>query len=196
MPNPRQPGYSVDPLFPGRWSPRVFDCSAMPETDLLSMLEAARWAPSSINLQPWCFVWALRDTADWQRLFALLEPGNQKWVQTASALVVLVSKTMRTRADGVEVPLRSHAFDAGAAWAMLALQARVMGYHAHAMGGILVDEVLPALGFPDNGYRAEVAIAVGRAADPATLTDEQRLREVPNQRKSLAEFAFKGRYGG
>ena len=166
----------------------------MAETDLLSMLEAARWAPSSINLQPWRFVWALRDTADWRRLFALLEPGNQKWVQTASALVFLVSKTMRTRTDGEEVANRAHAFDAGAASAMLALQARLMGYHAHAMGGILLDEVLPALGFPDNGYRAEVAIAVGRAANPASLTDEQRLREVPNQRKALAEVAFKGMY--
>ena len=194
LPNPRQPTYPVDPLFPGRWSPRVFDGGAMAETDLLSMLEAARWAPSSINLQPWRFVWALRDTADWRRLFALLEPGNQKWVQTASALVFLVSKTMRTRTDGVEVANRAHAFDAGAACAMLALQARLMGYHAHAMGGILLDEVLPALGFPDNGYRAEVAIAVGRAANPDSLTGEQRLREVPNQRKALDEVAFKGMY--
>jgi len=194
VPNQRQTTFPVDPMFPGRWSPRAFDGAAMPETDLLTMLEAARWAPSSINLQPWRFVYGLRDTPEWARLFALVEPSNQTWVQSASALVVLVSKTMRTRSDGVEVTSRAHAFDAGAAWAMLALQARLMGYFAHAMGGITVDLVLPILGFPDNGYRPEVAIAIGHAADPAVLTDEQRLREVPNQRKPLAETVFKGMF--
>ena len=195
-PSPRLPGHPVDPQFPGRWSPRQFDGAPMPEADLLTMLEAARWAPSSINLQPWRFVYALNGSADWPKLFALLEDGNRNWVQTAPALVFLVSKTHRTKADGTQAANRAHAFDAGTAWAMLALQARMLGYYAHAMGGIHLDQVLPALGFPDNGYRPEVAIAIGRRADPATLTDEQRLREVPNQRKPLAETVFNGRFGG
>lgn len=195
-PLPRLSQTPVDPQFTGRWSPRQFDGSAMAERDLLTMLEAARWAPSSINLQPWRYVYALRDTPDWQHLLGLLEEGNRKWAQTASALVFLVSKTQRTKTDGTEAANRAHAFDAGASWAILALQARVLGYFAHAMGGIHLDQVLPALGFPDNGYRPEVAIAIGRRADPARLSDEQRAREVPNQRKPLAETAFRGKFGG
>ena len=195
-PKPRLSEHPVDPLFPDRWSPRRFDGAPMPEEDLLTMLEAARWAPSSINLQPWRYVYALRGSAEWPRLFALVEDGNQQWAGTASALVFLVSKTHRTRSDGAEVANRSHAFDAGASSAMLALQARMLGYHAHAMGGIHLDQVLPALGFPDNGYRPEVAIAIGRRADPATLTEEQQARDVPNQRKVLAETVFKGRFRG
>lgn len=194
-PLPRLSETPVHKQFTDRWSPRQFDGSVMTERDLLTMLEAARWAPSSINLQPWRYVYALRDTPDWLRLFGLLEEGNQKWVQTASALVVLVSKTQRTKADGTEAANRAHAFDAGASWVLLALQARMLGYYAHAMGGIHLDQALPALGFPDNGYRPEVAIAIGRRADPTTLTEDQRTREVPNQRKPLADMAFKGRFG-
>ena len=190
----RSPDHPVDPLFVNRWSPRAFEAKAMPEGDLYTVLEAARWAPSAYNIQPWRFIYAMRDDAHWNVFLGLLDPFNASWAKNASALVFLVSDTL-TPAHGASPaqPSRTHSFDAGAAWAQLALQATTMGYQAHAMAGIHFDEIRQRLSVPGN-YRVEIAIAIGRQTDPCDLPPALQEREMPSSRLPLEEIAFSERF--
>ena len=190
----REPGFPVEPIFVKRWSPRAFDASTMPLADLQTILEAARWAPSAYNSQPWRFVYALRGDEHWDSFLRLLDPFNAAWAQNASALMFVVSDTL-TPAHGSSPakPSRTHSFDAGAAWAHLALQATALGYQAHAMAGILFDEITRQLSIPDR-YRVEIAVAIGRQASPTTLPPALREREVPSHRMPPDQIAFAGRF--
>lgn len=183
---------ALDPLFLRRWSPRAFDASAMPEADLRTLLDAARWAPSSFNYQPWRFLYAHRGDADWDTFLGLLAPFNQAWAKNASVLLFVLSETTMGAPDK---PSHSHSFDAGAAWAALALQATIAGYHSHGMTGVDFARAREVLGVPD-GWRIEAAIAIGRIGDPATLPDSLRDRERPSGRKPIDEIAFRGRFPG
>jgi nitroreductase len=192
--NFRQADYPIEPDFLKRWSPRAFTGEAMSETDLLTILEAGRWAPSAFNSQPWRFVYALRDTPEWETLFAVLNDFNQSWAKSASALVVILSKTHFAAPGSTEAkPSYSHSFDAGAAWGAIAHQAQVSGFQAHGMTGIHFDKVNGLLNIPD-GYRVEAAIAIGRQGDKSILPEGLQARETPSGRRPLAEIAFKGRF--
>lgn len=192
----RTADHPVEPLFVSRWSPRAFDGSAMPETDLKIILEAARWAPSAFNIQPWRFVYALRGDGNWETLVNLLNPFNRDWAQHASTLVYLFSDTLIDGKEGAEPRASgSHSFDAGAAWGQAALQATALGYHAHAMAGILKDEINAALGVPAR-FKPEVGFAIGHRADASILPDGLKDREQPSPRKPLSEIAFSGKFGG
>jgi nitroreductase len=186
----RRPAHPVDPIFVNRWSPRAFDAEAIPKGDLYTILEAARWAPSAYNIQPWRFVYAMRGDAHWNDFLDLLDPFNASWAGNASVLVFVVSDTM-TPAHGSSPakPSRTHSFDAGAAWAHLALQATALGYQAHAMAGIQFDDVRRHLSVPEN-YQVEIAVAIGRRADPSALAPTLRDREKPSSRLPLKEIAF------
>jgi len=188
--NGRRAGHPIDPLFLERWSPRAFTGEPIPLEILMTMFEAARWAPSSYNVQPWRFLFALRDTPDWPRFLALLIEFNQSWAKNASALVIVVSATTMRQGDA-ELPSHSHSFDAGAAWAQLALQATRLGWQAHAMVGFDQARATAELNVPD-GFRVEAAIAIGRPGDPASLPEKLRARETPSDRKPLAEIALEG----
>ena len=91
--NPRVADYAIHPQFTDRWSPRAFTGESIPEETLLSFFEAARWAPSAYNSQPWRFLYARRDTPNWERFLGLLNEFNRGWAQHASALVIVISKT-------------------------------------------------------------------------------------------------------
>lgn len=131
MQTTRTSEYPVDEIFLNRWSPRAYDASAMDEADLFSILEAARWAPSAYNLQPWRFLYSLREDAHWNHYLTLLDPFNANWAQHASALIFVLSNSVQPGNDNhPDSPSRTHSFDAGAAWAQLALQATFLGYQA------------------------------------------------------------------
>ncbi len=115
MSNTRQPQHPVDASFPGRWSPRAFTGQALCREQLSALFEAARWAPSAMNVQPWRFCYALQGTPLFERFVDLLAEGNQVWAKHAGALVALLSTTSYVGSDGSEKPFASHAFDAGAA---------------------------------------------------------------------------------
>lgn len=190
----RRPDHLIEPLFRKRWSPRAFDASNMARADLMRMLEAARWAASAYNVQPWRFVFALRSDPAWQRWLALLDAFNAAWAREASAIVFLFSdRLMPAREGRPRQPSRSHSFDAGAAWAQLSLQATAMGYQAHAMGGIDIEAVRHALTVPEN-FEVEIGIAIGRQASPDRLPPELREREVPSGRLPLEQLAFGARF--
>ena len=192
--NGRTADYPVDLMFLERWSPRAFTDERLAGTDLLTMLEAARWAPSSYNSQPWRFAYALRDTPHWNRFLDLLVPFNRSWAANASALVILISNSlMRPPGSDKDVPSLTHSFDAGAASGYFALQASKMGWHVHGMIGFDRDGAFAELNVP-AGHRVEAAYAVGRLGDPAQLPEGLREREHPNSRTPLAELAFEGSF--
>ena len=153
---------------------------------LMTLFEAARWAPSSSNLQPWRFVYGLRETPAFDHLFATLGRGNQSWCGKASALILVISKLEQ---DGK--PIKTHAFDTGSAWMSLALQGSLLNLVVHGMAGFDYDKAREAVALPD-GYRVEAMIAVGHPAPADQLPESQRDREKPSGRKSVSEFAFEG----
>jgi nitroreductase len=190
--NSRTADHPIDPIFLERWSPRSFTGEPIAEADLLTMLEAARWAASSYNAQPWRFLYARRDTEHWQRFLDILIPFNQGWAKDASALVYLVSNSlMRSPGSDKDVPSRTHSLDAGTASGYFMLQAQMMGWHVHGMVGLDAERAFKDLNVP-VGHRVEAAYAVGRKADPSRLPEGLREREVPSQRRPLAELAFEG----
>ena len=190
--NARESEYPVDPLFLERWSPRAFTAAPIEEAELLTMIEAARWAASSYNSQPWRFLYARRGTAHWDGFLSLLNEANRSWAKEASALLVLVSNSlMRVPGAEREVPSHSHSLDAGAASANFALQAARMGWQAHGMVGFDRERAFAELRVP-QGYRVEAAYALGRRGVPAQLPEPLRAREAPNGRRPLAEIALEG----
>lgn len=184
----------VDPLFLERWSPRAFDGSAVAQDDLDTMLDAARWAPSAFNYQPWRFLYAHRDDADWARFLDLLVPFNQTWVANAGALLFILSDTLMAAPGSQDFkPSHSHSFDAGAAWALLALQATRLGYHSHAMTGVDFDKARVELAVPER-FRIEAAVAIGRRGDKALLPPALAEGEAPSDRKPVESFARAGNF--
>ena len=192
--NGRTADYPIDPMFLERWSPRAFTGEPIAEADLLTMLEAGRWAASSYNSQPWRFVYARRDTPPWPRLLDLLVPANRAWARAASALVVLISDSlMRRPGADRDVPSPTHSFDAGTASGYVALQAMRMGWHVHGMVGFDRDRAFADLNVP-AGHRVEAVYAVGRLGDPSTLPEPLRAREHLNGRQPLTQLAFEGTF--
>ena len=190
--NSRTADHPIDSSFLERWSPRAFDEQPISESDVLSLFEAARWAPSSYNSQPWRFLYARRDTPQWATFLGLLNPFNQSWAGRAGLLIVAVSNSvMVPPGQDKAIPSHSHSFDAGAAWANLALQASRMGLQAHAMVGFDIDGAFARLNVPE-GYRVEAAIAVGKPGDKSILPEALQAREQPNGRNPVSDFAFEG----
>jgi nitroreductase len=182
----------VEKLLVDRWSPRAFDGSEIPQEDLDVIFEAAGWAPSAYNVQPWTFLYARRGDANWDLLLGQLIDFNQSWAKDASALVYIVSDTLM-RSEKGNTENHSHSFDAGAAWALAALQAQAMGYHTHGMTGLKFGEAEAALGIPAD-HRLEAAFVIGKAASKEILPDFLREREAPSNRKPVSEIAKPGKF--
>jgi nitroreductase len=195
--NHRTADYPIHPIFLERWSARSFGGEPMPEADLLTMFEAARWSQSSGNGQPWRFCYTLRTEPDWQTFTDFLVEGNSAWAVKASALVICMSKLRNHQTDGSDPkPIRTHSLDLGASMQSFTLQAAMMGYVAHPMAGIHADKIRDTLGFDGDDYVAEAAIAVGRLAPAEMLSERFRGREVQSQRKPMSEILSKGRFTG
>jgi nitroreductase len=181
----------VDEQFTERWSPRAFSSERISDETLASLFEAARWAPSCANEQPWLFLFATSEE-DHKVFLDLLAPGNQRWARRAPVLLFLLAR--RHFAKGGESN-RHHGFDAGAAWMSLALQACKMGLYSHAMAGFDEDRAYEVLGVPRKEYEIMAAIAVGRYGNAADLPEDLAKREAPSDRKPLEEVARRGTFG-
>jgi nitroreductase len=186
--------FPIDPQFTARWSPRAFTGEAISETALLSLFEAARWAPSASNLQPWRFLYGHAGTPAFQDILGGLVPFNQTWAGKASALIVVLSRTMSVAPGQTEAkPNAWHSFDAGAAWMSLALRARADGFATHAMGGFVAATLRERLGIPED-VAIEAVVAVGKQGDKAQLPEGLQARELPSARLPLAQVAVPGAY--
>lgn len=189
----RQADHPVDPLFTARWSPRSFTGEPVPLDVLHTALEAARWAPSASNAQPWRFIVARHGDASWGKFTALLNGRNARWANRASALVLIVSEKEVER-GGQRGPNASHSFDAGAAWANFAHQALLLGWHTHGIGGYDRALARETLNVPDD-FALEALIALGRQGPLDTLDADFHAQESPSARRPLAEFVFAGAFG-
>ncbi|WP_135820839.1 nitroreductase family protein [Halostella litorea] len=183
----REPEHEIDPLFVNRWSAYAMTGEPLPESEYLPLFEAARWAPSSRNSQPWRFAYAARGDEAWETFRGFVNDSNRRWADDAAVLAVLFSTT--TGDDGRS--LSSHSFDAGAAWENLALEGTRRGLVVHPMGGFDHEAASDALDAPDD-YVAEVMVAIGERASPDTLPDDLRDHEEPNGRKPLDAVVTRG----
>lgn len=184
--------YPIEDLLRQRWSPLAFSDRSVEPEKLRSVLEAARWAASSFNEQPWSFIVATKDNpAEFERLLSCLTQSNQEWSKNAPVLMLSIAG-LNFKRNGAE---NRHAFhDVGAAAANLTLQATALGLFAHQMAGFDVSKAKETYGIPE-GYEPVAAIALGYLGDPQTLSDRLQQREsAPRTRKPLEEFIFTGRW--
>ncbi len=186
----RKTDYPVNPLILDRWSPRSMTGEEMTEKELMGLFEAARWAPSSYNNQPWRFLYAKRNTPSWPLFFNLMIEFNQGWSKNAAALVVVISGKNFEKNNK---PCHTHSFDTGAAWMALALEGASKGYTVHGMEGFDYEKARKDLSIPDD-YQVEAMIAIGRRAPLDQLSPELQQREVPSMRKPLEEIAIEGKF--
>lgn len=193
MDKPADMQYPIHDLLRQRWSPRAFDDRPIEPEKLRSLFEAARWAPSSNNEQPWRFIVADKDHAtEWNRLLACLVEGNRTWASCAPILALSVA-SLNFEDDGK--PNR-HAFhDTGMAVENLVLQATALGLAAHQMAGFDVEQARADLKIPP-GYEPVAMIALGYPGDPASLPDRLRDRELqPRSRQPISEWTYSGQWG-
>ena len=186
----RQAGHPVDSLFIDRWSPRAMSGGEIPPGELKVLFEAARWAPSSYNNQPWRILYARRNSEEWPLFFDLLVDTNKAWRRNAAVLLVFVSKTTF---DHNGKPSRTHTYDCGAAWENLALQGFLKGYVVHGMQGFDYEAARATLGIPE-GFQVEAMAAVGRPGSKEALPEELQKREVPNTRRGVEQTVCEGRF--
>ncbi|MVA80803.1 nitroreductase [Agrobacterium vitis] len=190
----RTADHPIEDFFVNRWSPRAFTEETISEQDLLGVLEAARWAPSGLNAQPWRFIYSFRGESQFDEVITALWEGNRVWAQHAAALIVITTKTtLIPPGSDAEVPNPGHSFDAGTAWGYLALQAHLKGWSTHAMGGIDPVKTAEAVNMPE-GYAMQVVIAIGRRASADQLPEALRGRETPSPRRPVDASAFHGTF--
>ena len=188
----RNVNYRIAPLLLDRWSPRSMAGEPLTDEEFFPLFEAARWAPSSYNCQLWRFIVARRQNREeFDKFFGLLTPGNQVWAKNAAALVVVAS---RTRFEYNDKPSITHAFDAGAAWQNLALEATRRELVAHGMEGFDYVRAKTELLIPED-FDVLAMIAIGRRAPAENLAEKYRAMERPTSRRPLKEIVFQGAFG-
>jgi nitroreductase len=184
---------SVHELIRTRWSPRSFSSREVSDEDLKTVLEAARWAASSYNEQPWRFLVARKSDGEaYQKILSVLVPGNQRWAKSAPVLIVTAGKRAFSHNQH---PNRYALHDAGAALAYLFVQATALGLHAHGMGGVDFEKARTLLAIPEE-YEVGAAAALGYLGSPEDLPEAMKAAELAERtRKPLSEIAFGAQWG-
>ncbi|HSU86695.1 MAG TPA: nitroreductase family protein [Chthoniobacterales bacterium] len=186
----RAADYPIEPLILKRWSPRAMSGEEVSEQELMTMFEAARWAPSSFNSQQWRALFGRRGTEQWDSFFELLGEGNKAWAKNAAVLVVFIS---RKNFEYKNKPSITHSYDAGAAWENFALQGCQLGLVVHGMQGFDYERARRDLGIPDE-FQVEAMAAVGRPGRKEDLPDDLQQRETPTDRRKVSASVCEGRF--
>jgi nitroreductase len=190
---PAPAAVAIHDLIGHRWSPRAFDSRPVEPEKLRILFEAARWAASSYNAQPWSFIVATKDDPEnFKRVLDCFVEFNQSWAKNAPVIALSVA-TLKMPHDGSQ---NRHAFhDVGQAAANLALQATALGLQIHQMAGVLPDKARQIFAIPE-GYEAVAGMAIGYPGDATALPDHLRERELaPRDRKPASSFVFTGSWG-
>lgn len=185
----RHADYPIAAAFLNRWSPRAFSSEPVDDQTLMSIFEAARWAASSFNEQPWRFLMA-RSEAEREKFLSFLAPSNQMWAKHAPVLLLIVSKKTFTHNNQ---PNKTYHFDAGTASGYLALQASLKGLYAHGMAGFDAQRASQVLGIPED-FEPLAAYAIGYRGETESLPEELRKREQPSERRPVSESLMEGRF--
>jgi nitroreductase len=193
MQKPATADFPIHELIRDRWSPRAFSSKPIDHAVLASLFEAARWAPSSSNEQPWAYLVATKnDVENFAKAISVLVEFNANWAKEAQVLAIAVS-SLTFHANGT--PNRNAFYDTGAATALLCVEATARGLAVHQMAGFDPAKAKQVFGIPE-GWEPIAAIAIGYPGDPQSLPDKLRDREVaPRTRKPLAEFVMSGHWG-
>lgn len=187
----RKSTFPISDFILNRWSPRAMDPEKwVTEKELMSLFEAARWAQSSYNNQPWRFIYARRNTEAWQPLFDLMVPFNQSWAQNASYLVLVFSRKNFTYNNEFS---RTSSFDTGAACENMALQGSINNLVVHGMEGFDYEKAQHVCNIPDD-YTIEALFAIGKPGSINNLPPELQKKEVMSDRKPFNEFVFEGTF--
>lgn len=186
----RHSDYEINPLFIERVSTRAFSDERLTDEELMMLFEAAHWAPSSYNNQPWRFVYGKRGTRAWDVLFEVLVDFNKSWVKNADVLVLVVAKK---NFEHNGKPSLTAPFDTGAAWMSLAIQAQMKNIVAHGMQGFNYELIKQKLSIPDT-FAVQAMIALGKPGNPETLPEDLREKETPSQRKALKDILAEGSF--
>jgi len=190
MDTTRTPIYPISPILLNRRSLRAMNGKPIEAEQLFSLFEAARWAPSSYNNQPWRFIYGKKGTKHFDTLFSLLVEANQSWCKNAAVLVCVLSKTTF---DHNRKPSITHSFDAGSAFENLCLEGCSQNLVVHGMQGFNYELAKSALQVPDD-HQVEAMIAIGNPAPRESLSPELLEKEVPTHRRPLEEIVFEGVY--
>ena len=187
------PDHPVHDLIVRRWSPYGFDGRPVARGDVCALFEAARWAASSFNEQPWRYIVAVReDAGEFERLLSCLTPGNRSWAGAAPVLALGAARLAFTRNDA---PNAVALHDLGLASGNLSVEATARGLHVHQMRGILPERARELYGVP-AGFEVVTALAIGYAAPPEELAPPLRERDLaPRSRRPLGESVFSGAWG-
>jgi nitroreductase len=193
MEKPAEAKYEIHELLRRRWSPRAFSGRAVPADALRSLFEAARWAPSSYNAQPWAFLVATKeDRENFDRILSTLVEFNRGWAQNAAVLMINAGKK---KFDHDGSPNRHALYDVGQATACLTVQATAMGLAVHQMAGFSPEKAREVFHVPE-GWELGAAIALGYPAEAHEVPENLREREkAPRVRKPIEEFVFTGTWG-
>jgi nitroreductase len=193
MDKPARADHPIHEIISDRWSPRAFGEESISRPTLLSLFEAARWAPSAYNDQPWYFMIAMReDREEFERMLGCLVEANQAWAHGAALLAIAVAR-MSYSHNGK--PYRHAHYDTGQAVMSMALQATALGIRVHQMAGFDPEQARETYGIPE-GHEALTAIAMGYPGDADRLPDELRQSELAERtRRPLTETLFKGAWG-
>jgi nitroreductase len=182
--------YPIQKLIKDRWSPRAMSGEPLKEEELFPLFEAARWAPSSFNGQPWRFIYAHNKTSAWNTLFNLLDESNKVWVKNASVLLLILSRKFFEHNNK---PCITHSYDTGAAWENLMLEGFARGLVVHGIAGFDYTKARNELKIPEH-YQIEAMAALGKKGDRNALSPELQLREAPKERKPLKELLSEGSF--
>ena len=193
MHNPANTHHPVHELIQHRWSPRAFSSQPVPPDILRSLFEAARWAPSSSNEQPWAFlVTTADDKQNHDKMVSTLVEFNQTWAKHAPVLAIAVSELAFAKTGK---PNRNAFYDTGAAVAHLSFEATSRGLFVHQMAGFDPHKAIELFEIP-SGWEPIAAFTIGYPGDPDSLPDKLRQREhAPRERKPLGEFVMGGQWG-
>jgi nitroreductase len=193
MEKPAPSQFPIHRLLADRWSPRAFDERPIEPEKMHSLFEAARWAPSSNNEQPWRFLLATKDREfEWGRFFGCLLEGNRIWAYRAPVLILSVASL---NFEDSAKPNRHALHDTGMATENLVLQATALGLAAHQMAGFDAEKARADLKIP-SGYDPVAMIAVGYPGDPSILSDRLKQREQAlRERNGISSFVFVGEWG-
>jgi nitroreductase len=185
--------FPVHQLIRERWSPRSFAEKAVPKDVLRSLFEAARWAPSSNNQQPWAYLVATKDDKEsFDKMLGVLVEFNASWAKNAAVLAIAVAELFFPKN---KVPNRNAQYDTGAASALLSVEATAQGLAVHQMAGFDPEKARQAFAIP-AGWDAIATLAIGYPGDPNSLPPKLKDRELaPRTRKPISEFVMTGQWG-
>ncbi|NQV01967.1 MAG: nitroreductase family protein [Bacteroidia bacterium] len=192
MKKPANNDYPINDLSRERWSPRAFDKNPVETRLIVSLLEAARWAPSANNEQPWRFIIGMKGDATWDNLYSTLVGWNQQWADQAPVLLLVIGKERYNSNDKTN---DWYAYDCGQAMAHLTLEATNLGLYSHQMGGFSAERAIELFEIPAD-FKPLTIVAIGYYGDTEKLPEEMKKREiVPRERKELKELIFSRKFG-